>query len=196
MEEGKLKGDGASGEKGKIIDPSSSLYLSPSDNLGALLVTCKLTGNNYSTWSRAMTLNAKNKVGFLDGTITQPEVTSENYGAWRACNAMVIGWVFNLLDLSLQASVAYAQSAWVVWEDLRQRFLQRNATRVQQIKAKLSNLRQEGQTVPKYYTELKVLWDELDDYSVVQRCTCAAATEYAKEKEVEKIHQFLMGLNS
>ncbi|PKI76434.1 hypothetical protein CRG98_003229, partial [Punica granatum] len=90
MDGGKLKGDGASGEKGKIIDPSSPLYLSPSDNPGALLVTCKLTGSNYSTWSRAMmnSLSAKNKVGFVDGTITQPEVTSENYGAWRACNAM------------------------------------------------------------------------------------------------------------
>lgn len=45
-----------------------------------------------------------------------------------------------------------------------------------------------------YYTKLKVLWDELDDHDDISECTYAAATKYVK-KEVEKIHQFLMGLN-
>lgn len=47
-----------------------------------------------------------------------------------------------------------------------------------------------------YYIWLNCLWDKLDDYSEIPDCTCAAATKYAKEKETEKIHQFLMDLKN
>lgn len=46
-----------------------------------------------------------------------------------------------------------------------------------------------------YYTKLMILWDELGDYDDVSYCTCAAYTKYAKKKEVEKIHQSLIGLD-
>lgn len=48
-------------------------FLSPLDNLGPLLVSSPLTGDNYTSWSRAMmrALSAKNKFGFIDGTLPQ-----------------------------------------------------------------------------------------------------------------------------
>ena len=54
---------------------SSSLYfLSNSDNLGVSFVVQHLTKENYSTWSRAIliTLDAKTKLGFIDGFILKP----------------------------------------------------------------------------------------------------------------------------
>ncbi|XP_074303160.1 uncharacterized protein LOC141637545 [Silene latifolia] len=50
--------------------------------------------------------------------------------------------------------------------------------------------------VLEYYTKLKTIWDELANYSKNTRCTCGAATEIAKEREEEKVHQFLMGLDN
>ncbi|OWM78215.1 hypothetical protein CDL15_Pgr015034 [Punica granatum] len=50
-----------------------------------------------------------------------------------------------------------------MWNDLKQRSSHGNTSWVQQIKADLSTLRQEGLTVAEYYTRMKALWDELDD---------------------------------
>ncbi|PKI64418.1 hypothetical protein CRG98_015203 [Punica granatum] len=140
----------------------------------------------WKPWPRAMknALMAKNKFGFIDATIAKPAETSADYARWVVCNSTLIGWIFNSLDASLQASVAYTESAQEMREDMKQRFSQGKAFRVEQIKSGLSILRQERLTVAKYYTRMKEkeLWDELEDYSTVPRCTCAAAWEYAKEK--------------
>ncbi|RVW61736.1 hypothetical protein CK203_065076 [Vitis vinifera] len=44
-----------------------------------VLVSKPLNGDNYSTWCRAMTisLNAKSKLGFIDGTTTMPSATDK-----------------------------------------------------------------------------------------------------------------------
>ncbi|KAB5552380.1 hypothetical protein DKX38_009691 [Salix brachista] len=46
-----------------------------------------------------------------------------------------------------------------------------------------------------YYTKLKGLWDELSAYSTVPSCSCGAGKQILAERETEKVHQFLMGLN-
>ena len=53
---------------------SSPYYLSSSDNLGMSLVVQHLTEENYSTWSRVVliSLDAKTKIGFIDGSIPKP----------------------------------------------------------------------------------------------------------------------------
>ncbi|XP_020276643.1 uncharacterized protein LOC109850963 [Asparagus officinalis] len=50
-------------------------------------------------------------------------------------------------------------------------------------------------SVMAYYTKLKGMWDELSSYSKIPTCTCGAAQEFIKEREEEKLHQFLMGLD-
>jgi hypothetical protein len=51
-----------------------------------------------------------------------------------------------------------------------------------------------------YYTHLKDMWDELGSYLIVPickcgNCTCNLVGKLMKEREEEKIHQFLMGLD-
>uniref|UniRef100_A0A6V7QVB5 Retrotransposon Copia-like N-terminal domain-containing protein n=1 Tax=Ananas comosus var. bracteatus TaxID=296719 RepID=A0A6V7QVB5_ANACO len=182
----------------KTVEISPSYKLSSSDNPGTPLVSYSLTGSNYSTWARAMknALQAKNKLGFFDGTLKKPDTSASEASHWTICNSMVIAWIFNSLDKSLQGSVAYAEDAKDMWDDLKDRFSQGNAPRVFQLKTELSLLRQDGLSVASYYTKLKTLWDELDDYSGTPACTCAAARDYVKKKETEKLYQFLMGLNA
>ena len=39
-------------------------------------------------------LNAKNKVGFIDGSITEPKDSSHpTYSSWKKCNNMVLSWL-------------------------------------------------------------------------------------------------------
>lgn len=61
-------------------DSSSPFYLQYSQSLGTTLVSKLLIGENYVSWSRAMiiTLSAKNKLDFVDGSITKLEGRDAN----------------------------------------------------------------------------------------------------------------------
>ena len=67
------------------------LFLHHAENPSLVLVTQPLVGGeNYSTWARAMrkALLTKNKLGFIDGTLTlsSPLVsTPSNVQAWIRC---------------------------------------------------------------------------------------------------------------
>ncbi|RVW78618.1 Retrovirus-related Pol polyprotein from transposon RE1 [Vitis vinifera] len=182
----------------KMIEPSSPLYLHPSDNPGATITTCVFNGENYDMWEKAVknALRAKNKLGIIDGTVNKPKGEDGNeLNAWEACNSMIISWMFNVIDKSLHSSVAYAQTAKDMWEDLKERYAVGNAPRVHQLRSEIVNLKQEGMTVAAYYAKIKGMWDELNQYIEIPECTCGAAQAIVKSREDEKAHQFLMGLD-
>lgn len=85
--------------------------------------------------------------------------------------------------------------ASLLWSDLKERFSVGNKVRVHQIKAQLAACRQEGQSVLEYYGKLCVLWEELDVYRPLPMCTCGVAKEISKERDDDKVHQFIMGLD-
>lgn len=62
-----------------INDGLSPYFLHHSDNLGLILITQPLIGENYATWSHAMpiALSVKNKLGFIDGSIARPKGNDE-----------------------------------------------------------------------------------------------------------------------
>jgi hypothetical protein len=75
-------------------DPNHHFYLRHSNHLGMVLVSQPLNGENYQQWrpwSQAiiMVLNAKNKPGFVDGTISLPATSSNNFSHWSHCNNMI-----------------------------------------------------------------------------------------------------------
>ena len=59
----------------QAVQPGSPYYLHPSDNPGALITSVLLNGENYSEWSTELrnSLQAKQKIGFIDGTISKPD---------------------------------------------------------------------------------------------------------------------------
>ncbi|PKI60765.1 hypothetical protein CRG98_018848 [Punica granatum] len=191
-----------SSKKGSIeavgVDQSSIYTVNPSNYTGVSLINCKLNDSNYLTWSRAMTtaLITKNKVGMVDGSVPRPPEGDSNCAQWDMGNALVISWIFNTLDPELQSSVACATVAQTLWEDMRERYSQGNETRVYQLKAEIESLKQEGMLVSRYYSQLKTLWDELENYLETPTCSCSTFKVYTAQKEWEKTYQFLMGLGS
>ncbi|KAJ1697041.1 hypothetical protein LUZ63_005553 [Rhynchospora breviuscula] len=186
----------------KSIDSSSPFFFYPSDNPGMTITSCILKGENYDLWVKAMrnSLRAKNKLGFVDGTIIKPKPTDPEADVWESSNSMLVSWLFNSIDSSLQPSVAYFETAKELWDDLKERFSVGNAPRIYQLKADIAGAKQQGQSVVVYYTRLKGMWDELGSYLRVPACTCGCCvcnltSDFLREKEEEKIHQFLMGLD-
>ena len=127
-----------------ISSPYSSHH---SDHPGLVLISKPLNGNNFSTWKRAMTLalNSKNKLGFVDGSISPPSQLAdpENYASWSRCNDMVHSWIINVLNPEISDSVIYYTTANEVWKDLHERFFQCNAPRIFEIQRDIAYFRQE-----------------------------------------------------
>jgi hypothetical protein len=148
------------------LDYINPFFLHHGDSPGAVLVSQPLTGDNYSSWRRAMimALTAKNKIGFVNGSLSKPDVSKSDplHFSWCRCNNMVLSWLINSVSKEIAASIIYIDSAAEMWKDLQDRFSHLNGPRVFQLQQKLSSLSQENDSVSTYYTTLKGLWDELD----------------------------------
>lgn len=92
-----------------MMDP---FFLHPSDNLGLILVSQRLTNDNYSSWHKAMTmaLIGTNKIGFVDGTIPIPAEGTPLHLSWRRNINIVASGLLNLISKDIAASVIYSSS--------------------------------------------------------------------------------------
>ncbi|XP_075661684.1 uncharacterized protein LOC142631403 [Castanea sativa] len=167
---------------------SSPYFLSSGDNPGVSLVVQPLTEENYNTWSRAIliSLDAKTKLGFIDGSIPKPQsVNHPYYTAWCKCNSTVLAWLFNSVSKDLQPSIVYFKTARDVWIDLQHRYGQGNGPKIFELRKEISFFTQDDFTINAYYTKFKGLWDEFTNY---RTCTCGHQVE-------DCTMSFLMGLN-
>ncbi|KAL5543884.1 hypothetical protein UlMin_007668 [Ulmus minor] len=121
-------------------DSNSSFYISNGDHPVLGLVSKPLIGNNYNSWSRAMTmaLIAKNKLCFVDGSLSRPSLDDDCYNSWCRCNSMVMFWILHAISREIADSVMYIDNAEDMWNDLHDRFHQSNGPGAFQIKQLLN----------------------------------------------------------
>lgn len=117
-----------------VVDTSSPCFIHSSYHPSLVLVSKRLNGDNYAMWYRSMLIApiAKNKIGFVDGTIEPPSSTEKpaDYALWVRCDKIVLSWLLNSVDPDLADGVVYARTSHEVWEDLRDRFSQGNAPNI------------------------------------------------------------------
>ena len=121
-------------------------------------------------------MDAKTKLGFIDGSIPKPQSIDHPY---------YTAWLFNSVSKDLQPSIVYFKIARDVWLDLQYRYGQGNGPRIFELREEISSLTQEDLTINAYYTKFKGLWDEFSNY---RTCT------YGHQVE-DCTMSFLMGLN-
>ncbi|KAI5319019.1 hypothetical protein L3X38_038727 [Prunus dulcis] len=114
------------------MDHTDPYFLKSSDHSRLVIVSQLLDGDNYSTWHCTITisLSAKNKLGFIDGTIKPLFEKYPKYPLWCHCNDMVMAWLLNALTPTLANSVIHADAPAEVWSDLQDRFSLGNLTHV------------------------------------------------------------------
>ncbi|KAJ0616771.1 putative retrotransposon Copia-like protein [Helianthus annuus] len=124
---------------GATFDHDSPYYIHPSDYPRQMHVNETLTDGNYVDWSQEMTnfLFAKNKVGFIDGTIKKPNPSTAEYMGWMRCDAMIKGWLNTAMEKEIRNSVKYASTAEEMWKDLKERFGKQSAPRAYELKQTL-----------------------------------------------------------
>ena len=157
-----------------------------------------LTGDNYESWSRSLrnNLRAKNKLGFIDGTITVPASTSPDFPQWGIVNSMLVAWIFNSLDVSVRSTMRFPDNVKTLWDDLRDRYSLGNGPRILELKNKLRDCRQNGRPMAVFFGELRQLQDELLSSCPLPVCTCSDAAAYSRLQETELLHQFFLGLDA
>ncbi|XP_050217905.1 uncharacterized protein LOC126668770 [Mercurialis annua] len=183
--------------------PSNPYYVHPSENPSLLLVTNLLTEGNYHSWCRAMkkALISKNKLKFIDGSIAVPCRNDPSFPAWERCNNMVCSWLTRAVSNSISESLSCIDNAIDVWEDLRERFSQIDAIRISDLQEEIYSFKQNNMTVTDYFTQLKMLWDELGSLRPIPNCVCNPACSCMLLRTVkdyfsnDKVIRFVKGLN-
>jgi len=190
------------GDNGKkpsfFIDGQSLYFLHPLDSPEAIITTIKFDGRNYELWEQAVptALMAKNKLGFIDDSIAEPEDKSTVEGiAWIVVNSMVTSWIMNVIDPKLHTSFAYAKSVGALWENIHKRYSIPNVPKIHQLKAQIASCKQNKQEVVEFFNRLVGLWNELGNYVKIPDCKCGAAAKIARFMEDDKAHQFFVGLD-
>lgn len=183
-------------------DPSNPYYVHPSDANSSQLVSLKFSGTGFSNWKRSMllSLSAKNKLGFLDGSIAKPIGDSHDLKAWERCNDLVCSWILNSLDENISKSVLFFKTAQEIWSDLDDRFGYASMTQVYALEQQLSEMNQGSKSVSEFFTEIKTLWDAMSDASPLPHCTCNKCTCNVTQRvhQMQQDHrllQFMMKLS-
>jgi len=75
-------------------------------------------------------LKAKNKLAFIDGTLTRPQPKEgEEFSeadAWDMTNSMLCSWLLNIIDPKLRVSIAYSDMAKIMWDGMKKRYTMAN----------------------------------------------------------------------
>lgn len=188
-----------------VNNEDNPYYMHANESPAAVLVSNVLTsgGENYNSWARSMTvsLSTKNKIGFVDGTIPRPLPNTVNSLAWNRCNSMVLSWLMHALDSEVAQSVLWMNVASEVWAELRQRYYQGDVFRICEVQEEIYTLKQGDVSITSYFTRLKGLWQELENYRPIPSCTCAVQCicqllpTIKKYRDSDYVIRFLRGLN-
>lgn len=98
MTTNQVSGTSRAGTIAESLDLSQSpFYMHSADHPGLNLISLRLDGAKYDDWNAAMmiALDAKNKIGFVDGSLPRPAITDPNFRLWSRCNSMVKSWLLN-----------------------------------------------------------------------------------------------------
>nr|KYP72716.1 hypothetical protein KK1_005316 [Cajanus cajan] len=179
------------------------LYLHPSKNPATALVSPVLDSTNYHSWSRSIltALSAKNKIEFVDGSAPQPPKSDVTYPTWKRCNNMVVSWLVHSVSPPIRQSILWMDKADEIWNDLKSRYAQSDLLRISDLQHEASSIRQGDLSITEFFTKLRVIWDELENFrpdptcSCTQKCSCNVIPTIAQRKREDQAMQFLRGLN-
>ena len=104
--------DGDSQSTSKIVPTAIS------DNLTLQITTHKLYGKNFLQWSQSVQLviRGEGKMGYLDGTITQPKSDDPPFSNWDAQNSMVTAWLIHSMEDRIGDTNLFYSTAKGIWD--------------------------------------------------------------------------------
>ncbi|XP_048501514.1 uncharacterized protein LOC125497856 [Beta vulgaris subsp. vulgaris] len=137
-------------------DPNNVYYLSSSDLNTTKLVPIVFSGSGFADWKRSMViaLSARNKLGFVDGSISKPSGNANLLKIWTRCNDLVISWFLASLDQVIARSILYFKTAREIWLNLEERFGNFSGTELYSLQQQLNDVTQEeDENISEFFTQ-------------------------------------------
>ncbi|XP_073224732.1 uncharacterized protein [Cicer arietinum] len=147
-------------------------------------------------------LRSKNKLGFVNGSLPRPSDLDCLSMVWNRCNTMLMSWMTNSLEPDIAQSVMWMDSVVEIWSELHERYHHRDVFRISDLQEEIYGLRQGDSLITSYYTRLKKLWQELENFRPLPSCTCAIKCSCAlipkirEYRDGDYVIRFLKGLNN
>nr|GMC49424.1 uncharacterized protein LOC109157807 [Ipomoea batatas] len=178
-------------------------FIHSNESPAMVLVTPVLDGSNYYPWARAMriALLTKNKLAFINGSITVPDKTESRYETWERCNNLVVSWIVRSTAPEIGQTVLWKESAIDVWKDLEERFSEGDIFRISQVQGEIYQSKQGILNANQYFSQMKLLWDELmvlrplPVCTCTPKCSCGGYEKFYTYVENDHLSVFLRGLN-
>ncbi|XP_041017880.1 uncharacterized protein LOC121260094 [Juglans microcarpa x Juglans regia] len=151
-----------------------------------------------------MALIVKNKVAFIDGSITaSPTNQRVHHTAWLRANNLALSWLMNFISKDIRNSLLYVASAVDLWNELKTRYLRSDGPRVFHLEKSLSSITQASSSITEYFSAFKTLWDEYVSYRSFPTCTCGKMASCTcnlfdfllLRQQSDYVLKFLVGLN-
>ncbi|KAL2902342.1 Gag-Pol polyprotein, partial [Bienertia sinuspersici] len=164
----------ASSSSGSTIDPTSPLYLHPSDGTNSINVE-KLTGaSNYRAWRRSfeIALASKRKLGFVTGGVKRDRNDKVKQECWDTCNSMVISWILSSVSDPIKKSIMFMNEAAEIWKHLEKRYSITNGAKKYSLNKQLYETKQQGKPISEYYTNEKEELEGMAMYTKRGEVTC------------------------
>ncbi|XP_048131552.1 uncharacterized protein LOC125314119 [Rhodamnia argentea] len=128
-------------------------------------IAVKLDGKNYGGWSRVveMYVSSKDKPGYLNGGSPEPPPTDPFFRQWKTDDSTLKGWLINSMDPALIPNFIRFPSAKAVWDSVATTFFDGfDTSQIYDLKRQISQLKQGGGSIEKYYNDLQGLGREID----------------------------------
>lgn len=121
-------------------------------------------------------MRTKNKIGFLDTILARLAENNLLSCAWDKCNIMVMTWMPNSIEGDISQSIPLMDASHDIWVELRDHYHQANVFWIFDLQEYIFSLslRQWDQPTNKYYTMLKKLWQELENFQPLITYSCMA----------------------
>ena len=66
------------------------------------------------------------------------------YNVWDMVNTMLCSWIINVIDPKLHTSIAYVETAAMIWVNLRNRYDVPNIPKIHQLQVDIAACKQRG----------------------------------------------------
>ena len=132
----------------------------PNATVDTVPIGIKLDGSNYALWSQVveMFISWRDKLGYINGDLPQPDPTNPLFRRWRTENTVVKGWLINTMDSSLVSTFIWYPTTKEVWDAIAVTFFDgSDIAQVYELRRQVSRLQKNGGSLDKFYNELQGL---------------------------------------
>lgn len=143
-----------------------------------------------------MYIRERGKISYLTGATPTPDSKDPMYEIWDVENSMVMTWLVNSMEEEINPNYMCFSTAKELWDEVTTMYSDLgNQSQIYELNLKLSEIRQDSDTVTTYFNSLKRIWQDLDLFNTYVWKSPDDCKHYQQMVDANRVFKFLIGLN-